>query len=538
MPAVIDPPAADRETTDAEAAEGPPSEPREPRERAWGPQRVLLGIAVLLILALIEGAIVLAIDPEPSMRPVAIAAPPPGSSADEALLALNADEDELWVLEPRGDDDLRREETTEVQAGANLLAAGHLEDERALTLAVASSNAESVELFDYADGELSRASEIQLGTHARSLAIGELEGFEGPVLAVGTLGGRVVIFGDGPGDELRRLVVLTGLGSLPEALAIGRVDADDRADLLVGARHVLPFLSAPDGRLRKRGAQGIREAVRSLAIGDVGDGRRAFAITLGGEVQVLRWRGTSGLGVERSLDPVDSPRSLTVAELFDGRTDLAVSSGDGTIEVLELEADGGFDSVTEFEAGQSLGARIALQGLLAATLALVAFSLANPRSGALAPAAALGLRRSLRSPWAAAAIAYGAYIASAVALAVLIQPEQEDVTRELGFGESRIGDLASALLIVVAAPLSEEIFFRGFVFGGLRRAMPFVAAAAISALVWGIFHFTGPGSWGVVLQLSVFGVALAWLYERTGSIWPAIAVHAINNALAFGILTS
>ncbi len=88
------------------------------------------------------------------------------------------------------------------------------------------------------------------------------------------------------------------------------------------------------------------------------------------------------------------------------------------------------------------------------------------------------------------------------------------------------------------APITEELFFRGFMFAGLRRRLPFVAAAAISAGLWGFFHFTGPGSWGVVLQLAVFGIALSWLYERTGSIWPPIAIHAFNNALAFAILTS
>jgi membrane protease YdiL (CAAX protease family) len=42
----------------------------------------------------------------------------------------------------------------------------------------------------------------------------------------------------------------------------------------------------------------------------------------------------------------------------------------------------------------------------------------------------------------------------------------------------------------------------------------------------------------VVLQLGVFGLWLCWLYERTGSLWPPIAVHALNNAIAFAILTS
>ena len=39
-------------------------------------------------------------------------------------------------------------------------------------------------------------------------------------------------------------------------------------------------------------------------------------------------------------------------------------------------------------------------------------------------------------------------------------------------------------------------------------------------------------------QLAFLGFALCWLYEETGSIYPTIAIHALNNALAFAILTS
>jgi uncharacterized protein len=186
---------------------------------------------------------------------------------------------------------------------------------------------------------------------------------------------------------------------------------------------------------------------------------------------------------------------------------------------------------------ESLGARLTLQALLALTLAWIAFVIARPGPGLAAPAS-LGFRRALRSPWGVAAIAYFAYIGCALVLAALIKPEQEDVTRDLGWGESELGSFAAGFLIVAAAPVSEEIFFRGFMFGGFRRRLPFVAAAAISAGIWGIFHYTGPDSLGVCLQLAIFGLALAWLYERTGSIWPPIAVHTINNALAFAILTS
>ena len=184
----------------------------------------------------------------------------------------------------------------------------------------------------------------------------------------------------------------------------------------------------------------------------------------------------------------------------------------------------------------SLGTRLLVQSLLAVSLVAVAFLMVRP--GQFALPAELGLRRPLIGPFKLAALAYLAYIACAIAIAVVLQPEQEDVTEELGYGESAIADVVVGILIVGVAPFTEELFFRGFMFAGLRRNLPFAAAAIVSAGVWGLFHYTGPGTWGVVVQLAAFGVILAWLYERTGSLWPTVAVHAINNALAFAILTS
>lgn len=185
----------------------------------------------------------------------------------------------------------------------------------------------------------------------------------------------------------------------------------------------------------------------------------------------------------------------------------------------------------------TLAARITLQALLAATLVIVAFAFARPGRGFAAPAV-LGLRRSRRSPFWPAVGAYLGYIVCALVVAALLEPEQEDVTRELGVDEGVAGSIAAGFLIIAIAPVTEEIFFRGFIFAGVRRAAPFAIASLLSAAIWGLFHYTGPGSLGVVVQLAVFGIALAWLYERTGSLWPAIAVHALNNAIAFAILTA
>jgi membrane protease YdiL (CAAX protease family) len=126
----------------------------------------------------------------------------------------------------------------------------------------------------------------------------------------------------------------------------------------------------------------------------------------------------------------------------------------------------------------------------------------------------------------------------ALAYSTLVHPHQEDVTRDLGFGHGAFGTVAAGVLIVVAAPFSEEIFFRGFIFGGIRHRLSFPVAGLISAAIFGLFHYTGPGSLGVVPQLAFLGFALSWVYEETGSIYPTMAIHAVNNALAFALLTS
>ena len=72
----------------------------------------------------------------------------------------------------------------------------------------------------------------------------------------------------------------------------------------------------------------------------------------------------------------------------------------------------------------------------------------------------------------------------------------------------------------------------------LRRSLGFVGAALASAAIFGIFHYTGASSLGVVPQLAFLGFALCFVYERTGSIYPTIAMHMLNNAFAFAVLVS
>ena len=83
---------------------------------------------------------------------------------------------------------------------------------------------------------------------------------------------------------------------------------------------------------------------------------------------------------------------------------------------------------------------------------------------------------------------------------------------------------------MIAAPISEEICFRGMLFGGLRERLPRLAAALLAGLVFGGLHaLTGVTA---VPPLVFFGFVLALLYERTGSLWPCILLHMLNNSVA------
>ncbi len=98
--------------------------------------------------------------------------------------------------------------------------------------------------------------------------------------------------------------------------------------------------------------------------------------------------------------------------------------------------------------------------------------------------------------------------------------------------------LATLVLAVVAAPVVEEIVFRGFVLKSFLGRMPWVVAVLVQGLLFGAAHFDpvrGAGNIGLVVVLSGAGIVLggaAYLFRR---ITPTIIAHAIINALAMTI---
>ena len=89
----------------------------------------------------------------------------------------------------------------------------------------------------------------------------------------------------------------------------------------------------------------------------------------------------------------------------------------------------------------------------------------------------------------------------------------------------------------IGAPLAEELLFRGMLFSGLRRSpLGFSGAALVSTLFWTSLHATySPYGLGLLV---IIGLYLCWLRERSGSLWPPIAAHAVYNSAIVTVLAS
>jgi CAAX protease family protein len=108
-----------------------------------------------------------------------------------------------------------------------------------------------------------------------------------------------------------------------------------------------------------------------------------------------------------------------------------------------------------------------------------------------------------------------------------------DATNVDDLGEDNfIAGFAVSIAVIVVAPVAEELFFRAFFYRALRTRLPVWSAALIDGLVFGSLHFQGLNSAIILPVIAVFGVGQCLVYERTGSLFAVIAIHAAFNTVA------
>jgi membrane protease YdiL (CAAX protease family) len=157
-----------------------------------------------------------------------------------------------------------------------------------------------------------------------------------------------------------------------------------------------------------------------------------------------------------------------------------------------------------------------------------------------------GLFLGLAFGLAVAALMFGLYFGVLRHSALLAQTPARvrQKLQEFGAG-SVLGYVLLGAFLCVAHSLLEEYYWRWFVFGRLRTLLPLAPSLVLASLAFMAHHvlvlsvFLPGRSLSAALPLSlgiaVGGAVWAWLYERTGSVWPPWLSHLLVDAAIFVI---
>ena len=173
--------------------------------------------------------------------------------------------------------------------------------------------------------------------------------------------------------------------------------------------------------------------------------------------------------------------------------------------------------------------------LLVADAVLLAVIIAFARRGARLAASTLGIRRTRFWPalgWASA-IFFGTFAAEGIWALIVGGGEGEPAAAG---GEPPVIAVALIMLgVAVAAPIVEEIAFRGYLFAALTTWRGPWIAALVTSLLFGAAHIAA-----LPLEFlpaaALFGFAACMLFWFTGSLLPSVGIHAFNNALVVAVL--
>jgi membrane protease YdiL (CAAX protease family) len=211
----------------------------------------------------------------------------------------------------------------------------------------------------------------------------------------------------------------------------------------------------------------------------------------------------------------------------------------GGLVVFGISAAFG-DSIDDPGPGASLGATFVQDIVFVATALGLAGIVARPRP------ADFGLR--VPRFWPAVGWSLLTYLVVAIVGAVasvalgVKERDQDNILEDLGIEPGTAWVFVAAFVVCVMAPLCEELLFRGFVFPALKPRLGLIGAALLSGAIFGGIHITNylgePTRLAIasVITLITLGTLFALLFWKTRSLLPCIALHAINNSVAFGAM--
>lgn len=90
----------------------------------------------------------------------------------------------------------------------------------------------------------------------------------------------------------------------------------------------------------------------------------------------------------------------------------------------------------------------------------------------------------------------------------------------------------TGLSVILVAPITEELFFRGFLFRGISNTFGVWPAAIATGFVFSLAHI----NLGAIIPFTLIGAIFAISYQRSGSLVTPIATHFAFNLISFSVL--
>jgi hypothetical protein len=157
----------------------------------------------------------------------------------------------------------------------------------------------------------------------------------------------------------------------------------------------------------------------------------------------------------------------------------------------------------------------------------------------------IGLKRPkiLDIPYALSGLViyYPTYIVAALTAAWLLKVNLNQ-TQSIGFNGSYSGWQLVVVFVslVILPPIAEEIMFRGFLFSGMRKKLPFIWAALFTSLLFAVPHLLESGSGGILwiagIDTFILSMVLCWLRQKTDRLYAGMGLHALKNFIAFATI--
>ena len=146
--------------------------------------------------------------------------------------------------------------------------------------------------------------------------------------------------------------------------------------------------------------------------------------------------------------------------------------------------------------------------------------------------ARLGLQPMRITPGRAVLWIAGLFIASSAVISVYLAlvPPTGHLVLFTHRPHTTLSSIALVVSAVIGAPIAEELFFRGFFYRALRSRLALWPAVLVSSAVFGLMHWVGGDPFASAAPRAIFGVVVCLLLERTGSLYPGMAMHATLNA--------